>query len=89
MQARNNVHRAAMLLGAAVVGKVGRLGNKLKEHHAKMREEGAALFLSQPTAIRLHSVSHCLQYAPCLLQSDCILLLLPETGPIFGPRVTV
>ena len=50
MQARNNVHRAALLLGAAVVGKVGRLGNKLKEHHAKMREEGTALLLSSPIA---------------------------------------
>ncbi|BDA42221.1 probable regulator of microtubule dynamics protein 3 [Coccomyxa sp. Obi] len=40
VQARNNVHRAAVLLGAAVVGKLSRLGNKLKEHHVKMREEG-------------------------------------------------
>lgn len=45
LQARNNVHRAAILLGAAVVGKVGRLGNKLKEHHSKMREEGKPLCL--------------------------------------------
>ena len=43
-QARNNVHRAAVLLGAAVVGKLSRLGNKFKEHHAKMREEGLQLF---------------------------------------------
>ncbi len=40
MQARNNIHRAAILLGAAVVGKVGKIGNRLKEHHAKMKEEG-------------------------------------------------
>ena len=39
-QVRNNVHRAAIMLGAAVLGKLGRMGNKLKEHHHRLKEEG-------------------------------------------------
>jgi hypothetical protein len=39
-QVRNNMHRAAIMLGAAVLHKVGRVGSKLREHHNKMREEG-------------------------------------------------
>jgi hypothetical protein len=41
----NNIHKGAAMLGAAVLAKLGRMGNKLRDHHSRMREEGG---LSQP-----------------------------------------
>lgn len=46
VQARHNVHMTVLKLGATVLGKIGRLGTKLKQHHAHAREEG--IFLVQP-----------------------------------------
>ncbi|CAL5220003.1 g1948 [Coccomyxa viridis] len=40
VQARHNVHKSVLSLGAAVLGKISRLGHKLKQHHAHAREEG-------------------------------------------------
>ena len=47
-QARHNVHKSVLSLGAAVLGKISRLGHKLKQHHAHAREEGVT-FLSLST----------------------------------------
>ena len=40
VQARHNVHKSVLTLGAAVLGKISRLGHKIKQHHAHAREEG-------------------------------------------------
>lgn len=43
MQARHNVHKSVLSLGAAVLGKISRLGHRIKQHHAHAREEGASM----------------------------------------------
>ena len=43
LQARHNVHKTVLMLGATVLGKLERLGHKIKQHHTHAREEGVIL----------------------------------------------
>ena len=55
LQARHNVHKTVLKLGATVLGKLGRLGHKIKQHHAHAREEGVTLAICiYPTRYILH-----------------------------------
>ena len=69
-QARHNVHKSVLSLGAAVLGKISRLGHKLKQHHAHAREEGA---LPPPTASLVASRAGGAVKAPQSGKEDCHL----------------
>ena len=62
------MHKTVFALGATVLGKLGRLGHKLKQHHVHAREEGMHI-LQLPTSARLQltAMSPGVTECPCAL----------------------
>ena len=51
------MHKTVFALGATVLGKLGRLGHKLKQHHVHAREEGMHMLYLPAACLQLAAIA--------------------------------